>query len=128
MKSVIAAAVLFVLLLSSACIGSACIVRETEELIVRTVSFPEDAEVMAEQERETAEKAEALSARWREVFPYFAFVTGYTALNRTDDAVIELYGAVRSGAYSDAVIARAKLLDALYRMRDLERLSLSSVF
>lgn len=128
MKNVIFAAVLFVLLISLSLFSGAAIIKETESLLIITVSIPEDVAGMENRAEQSAQAAEQLSLRWNRAFPYLTYVTGYTSLNRADDAVTELCSAIRTGSYAEAVTARAKLLDALYRMRALEKISLSSVF
>ncbi len=128
MKSVWAAGILFVLLLTLSSFNSIYVIRRTDALLAITEGFASDAEQMEAAAEKTAMRAEALADEWNRVFPYFSYVTGYTALNRADDAVIELCNAVRSGSYPDAVTARAKLLDALLRMRALETLTPGSVF
>ena len=49
-------------------------------------------------------------------------------LNRADEAVWDLYAAMRAEDFAAAVIARYQILDALRRMRELEGISFSSVF
>ncbi len=70
----------------------------------------------------------SLGEDWADAVVYFSYVCGYNALNRADEAVWNLYAAVESGDYPTAIAARYQLLDALRRMRELETVSLSSIF
>jgi hypothetical protein len=49
-------------------------------------------------------------------------------MNRADEAVWMLYAAMQAEDHASAMIARYQLLDALRRMRELERISLASIF
>lgn len=128
MKSVVAAVILLMLTVVFT-FGS------TQHTSDRLQTLSEMTEALPTQVQAFAAEQEALTAHVREIgdawaadVRYFSYVCGYTALNRADEAVWDLYAAMLSGSFSDAIRARMQLLDALGRLRALERVSLSSVF
>ena len=93
----------------------------TEELPTEPASYEIDAE-------KYRQKTEVIGKYWADAVGYFSYVCGYTALNRADEAIWDLYAAMEAEDYASAITARYQLLDALRRMRELEGISLSSVF
>ncbi|MBR5869816.1 MAG: hypothetical protein IKZ09_02155 [Clostridia bacterium] len=128
MKSVIAAAVLFVCVIGLCLFLSAETCRRIDDLSSLTEKLPTTADLLTEDEKAVSAQAEAIAEYWADAVRYFSYVCGYAVLNRADEAVWDLYAAVRAKDYAAAVIARYQMLDALRRMRELEGISLSSVF
>lgn len=128
MRSIIIAAVLFVVLISFAAVTGFVLCGKIDMLTTLTEQIPSEINQIEEALPDCLETVGTLYDAWDELFPFLTYVTGYTALNRADDAVMELYCAVRTKAFEDAVTARAKLLDALGRMREMESISPGSVF
>ena len=128
MRSIIIAAVLFVILISSAAVTSFVLCDKMDMLTSLAEHIPEETNQIKENFPHCLDTVKKLYDAWDALFPFLTYVTGYTALNRADDAVMELYCAIRTESLEDAVTARAKLLDALGRMRELETLSPASVF
>ena len=128
MKTVIAASVLLAVSVMI-CIGTSMrSVSLIDELYRLTESLPTET---AEYEAEPGSReqiSDTIGETWSDAVGYFSYVYGYNVLNRADEAVWNLYAAVDTGDYSTAVTARYQLLDALRRMRELEEISLSSVF
>ncbi|MGM9624989.1 MAG: hypothetical protein ACI3XM_04690 [Eubacteriales bacterium] len=128
MRSIIIAAVLFVILISGAAITGFVICGKMDMLTSLTEQIPADTNQIEETLPVCRDIVGKLYDAWDGLFPFLTYVTGYTALNRADDAVMELYCAIGTEAFEDAVTARAKLLDALRRMREMETISPGSVF
>lgn len=128
MKSVIAAAVLLILTVVFCLSAAARTVSEIDRLYAMTEQMPVIAEVCLTDTERVRACADRIAADWSRAVSYFSYVCGYNVLNRADEAVWNLYAAVGAGDYASAIQARYQLLDALRRMRELERISLSSVF
>ena len=128
MKSVAVSALLLIL-----AIGFCLFIKGRTENIVDTLyemteTLPTDPvsyETASEKYRKAAEE---IGAYWADAVGYFSYVCGYNALNRADEAIWNLYAAMEAGDYSSVISARYQLLDALRRMRELEGITLSSVF
>lgn len=128
MRNVIIAAVLFAAVIVSTAVGSVTLCRQLDTMLDLADEIPQEKAQMEAASVTVQKKAETLWDTWDKLFPYLTYVTGYTALNRADDAVLELYTAVRAESWDDVMTARMKLIDALKRMRELERVTFSSVF
>lgn len=128
MKSVVLSAVLLVL------IGGFCFfvkmhtVHTVDMLYELTEALPTEPASFERNDAVCREKTEMLGKCWSDAVGYFSYVCGYNALNRADEAIWNLYAAVGCADYSSAVAARYQLLDALRRMRELEGITLSSIF
>lgn len=127
MKSVIAAAILLVFSVCGCLYLSSVTAARIDQLYRMTEKLPEQGELYRD---DPAVKAQAvtISDCWSDSVTYFSYVCGYTALNRADEAVWTLYAAMQAEDYASALIARYQLLDALRRMRELEGISLASIF
>ena len=128
MKSVIAAAVLFFGVIGLCLFLSDRTCRKIDALASMTEALPTTAELRVEDMKAVSAQAEAIADYWSDAVQYFSYVCGYAVLNRADEAVWDLYAAVRAEDFAAAVIARYQMLDALRRMRELEGISFSSVF
>ena len=128
MKSVIAAAVLFFGVIGLCLFLSDRTCRKIDVLASMTEELPSSVDFRWEDKKAVSAQAEAISEYWSDSVQYFSYVCGYTALNRADEAIWDLYAAIEAVDYSSAITARYQLLDALRRMRELEGISLSSVF
>ncbi|MBQ7982443.1 MAG: hypothetical protein IJ302_02655 [Clostridia bacterium] len=128
MRNVIIAAVLLCLTVVLSVV-SGCRSTDALDALMQTVrNLPERADGIALEAEDSLAAAQAVRIRWEKVFPYLAYICGYTALNRADEAVWELYAAISSEMYADAANARYKLIDALRRMLEQEKVSFASVF
>ncbi len=103
-------------------------VGRIDTLYTMTASLPTETGPYHESTDDCRAQAEALGEEWSDAVGYFSYVCGYNALNRADEAIWNLYAAIRSGDYHTAVAARYQLMDALRRMRELEGVSFSSIF
>ena len=128
MKSVITAAVLLVITVGFTVFVTVRSNVMINDLYTMTEALPAAVSDYSGEEREWKDCVKAIGETWAEDVRYFSYVCGYTALNRADEAVWDLYAAILSGSYAEAIRARMQLLDALARMRELEDVSLSSVF
>ncbi len=128
MKSVIAAAILLVLSVGICLFFSAYTVSCIDILTRMTESLPQTPEQYTANTESVSDTVSSLTEYWSDAVSYFSYVCGYTALNRADEAVWNLYAAVHAKDYAAAMIAKYQLLDALRRMRVLEMISVSSVF
>jgi len=128
MRNVIIAAVLLCLTVVLSAVNGYRTTDMLDALIQTVHEIPERADGIALAAEDSLAAAEAVRRRWEQGFPYLAYICGYTALNRADEAVWELYAAISSEIYTDAAAARYKLLDALRRMREQETVSFASVF
>ena len=128
MKSVILSAVLLIALTVFCLFVKTHTVEQVDALYRLTESLPTDPAVYESTPDRYRSTAAALGDDWSEAVGYFSYVCGYNALNRADEAVWNLYAAVESGDYPSAIAARYQLLDALRRMRELEAVSISSIF
>ena len=123
MKSVIAAAVLFLFCVLF-CIGNTVYITSViDDMDAVLCTLSDDADV-----NDTLMQVEQIMASWSSAMPYLVYVCGYAVLNRADEAVWELYAYTSAGEESDALAARYKLADALRRLRVLEGISFDSVF
>ena len=128
MKSDFASAVLLILLTIFCLSAKARTTGMIDALYELAEGLPECTEAYAASNADCRERVEDIGSRWSEAVVYFSYVCAYPALNRADEAVWDLYAAVRAGDYPAAAAARYQLLDALRRMRELEGISLASVF
>ena len=128
MKSVIAAVVLLILSVGLCLFFSSKTSARIHELYQMTEALPKTPNDYRQNTTKYLSAVEAAAEYWSDAVTYFSYVCGYAALNRADEAVWNLYAAVNAGDYAAAVSARYQLLDALRRMRELEGISLSSVF
>ena len=128
MKSVIAAAVLLVLTVIICICTSAHSTSLIDELYRLTESLPTETAEYEAAPQMRKQTSDTIGETWSDAVGYFSYVYGYNLLNRADEAVWNLYAAVNTGDYRTAVAARYQLLDALRRMKELEGISLSSVF
>ncbi len=126
MKSVKAAFFIFIFVLVCTVGNSVVLDHKLTEIQALTKEIPDDAEAL--EEMKNKEKIDTLAEIWNQNMPYFSYVCSYAALNRADEAVTEVIGTHKNQAYADTVTAREKLLDALRRLLELERLSLGAVF
>ena len=102
--------------------------RKIDVLASMTEELPSSVDFRWEDKKAVSAQAEAISEYWSDSVQYFSYVCGYAVLNRADEAVWDLYAAMRAEDFAAAVIARYQILDALRRMRELEGISFSSVF
>ncbi|MBQ8576421.1 MAG: hypothetical protein IJ449_00415 [Clostridia bacterium] len=128
MRNVIAAFILLIAITGVSAWSSIHLCGELDTLGAMVAEIPADADSMKKDADGVRTSAERLMEKWDAMFPYLAYVTGYTALNRADDAVLEFCSAAENGSYPDAAVARLKLLDALTRMRELESVTPGSIF
>ena len=128
MKSVVMSAVLLVSIVGFCVFVKLHTVRTVDMLYAMTEALPTETASFEAHAADCREQAEMLGACWSDAVGYFSYVCGYNALNRADEAVWNLYAAVGCGDYQTAVAARYQLLDALRRMRELEGVTLSSIF
>lgn len=128
MKSVVLSAVLLVSIIGFCMFVKMHTAHTVDMLYELTEALPTETAVYEERPQEYRGKAELLGKRWSDAVGYFSYVCGYNALNRADEAVWNLYAAVRCEDYPSAIAARYQLLDALRRMRELEGITLSSIF
>ena len=128
MKSVIAAAVLLILSVGLCLYFSSVTVGRIRTLETMAEGLPKTREEYSSRHASVFAAVSSLTEYWSDAVTYFSYVCGYTALNRADEAVWSLYAAIRADDYPSAMIARYQLLDALRRMRELEIISVSSVF
>ena len=128
MKSVTAAAMLLVLCIAF-CAGCSSATREKlDVLITMTEELPQSLAEHRANAEICRKQIERITGMWADAMPQFSYLCGYTALNRADEAVWNLYASVGAEDAAAAVTARCQLLDALRRMRELEGISLQSVF
>ena len=73
-------------------------------------------------------RALQLSEQWAHLMPRLAYVCSYQALNRADEAMVELCASLRASQYPEVLAARDKLLDTLRRLLALEGVSFGSIF
>ena len=128
MKSVIAAAILLVIAIGICIFFSAVTVSKIDTLKQMTERLPQTPEQYMTHAESASNTVSSLAEYWSDAVSYFSYVCGYTALNRADEAVWNLYAAVQGKDYASAIIAKYQLLDALRRMRELEEVSPSSIF
>ena len=128
MKSVIAAAVLLVIAVGFTVFATVRTTEMIRELYEMTEALPTEVCAYAGGEAEWRDQVRSIGETWGKDVRYFSYVCGYTALNRADEAVWDLYAAMLSDSFAEAINARMQLLDALGRMWELEGISLSSVF
>ncbi len=128
MKSVILSAVLVVLLIGFCLFVNAHTLARMDALYEMTESLPTQPDGYQSEKERYDHTVQALCDNWSDAVGYFSYVCGYNVLNRADEAVWNLYAAVRAEDYSTAIAARYQLLDALRRMRELETVTFSSVF
>ena len=74
------------------------------------------------------EAPEVLRGQWERLFPYMTYVASYAELNRADEAVQELCAACETGSPENAASAKARLMDDLRRIMELEGVSLRAIF
>ena len=127
MKTVIAAAVLFVLCVGVCLFFSTVTASRIDALQAITENLPKTQEQYRANKESIAESVSVLAEDWSGAVTYFSYVCGYAALNRADEAIWNLYAAIEAEDYASAIIARYQLLDALRRMRELEEISFASV-
>lgn len=126
MKSVKAAFFIFIFMLVCTVGNSIVLHHKLTEIQALTMEISDDADALATDDSKM--QIETLASVWNENMPYFSYVCSYAALNRADEAVTEVIGTHKNGAYADTVTAREKLLDALRRLLELENLSFGAVF
>lgn len=126
MKSVKAAAFIFIFVLILTIGNSVVLHHKLSDIQALTLKISDDADLLSNAENK--ERISALADVWNENMPYFSYVCSYAALNRADEAVTEVIGTHKNEAYADTVTAREKLLDALRRLLELEHLSFGAVF
>ena len=128
MKSVITAAVLLIVSIFGCLYLSSAVSARIDELYKMTEALPQNQSTYKEHQAVYLSAAEDIGTYWSETVPFFSYVCGYAAMNRADEAVWMLYAAMQAEDHASAMIARYQLLDALRRMRELERISLASIF
>ena len=128
MKSVIVSAVLLVMSVFFCLFVKGHTESVVDALYAMTERLPTDPAAYEDGWENCQRKAEEIGDYWADAVAYFSYVCGYAALNRADEAIWNLYAAIKASDYPSAIIARYQLLDALRRMRKLEEISLSSVF
>ncbi len=128
MKSVITAAVLMICSIVGCLYLSSTVSGRVEVLYKMTEALPQNLTAYKDHSAVHMTAAEDIGTYWSDTVTLFSYVCGYTALNRADEAVWTLYAAMRAEDYASAIIARYQLLDALRRIRELERISLASIF
>ena len=74
------------------------------------------------------ETVEKIGKEWDRYFPYMTYVASYQELNRADEAMQDLLAAQKTESRENAAAARARLLDALRRIKELEGVSFRAVF
>ena len=115
-------------ILAFAVFNSFYVHHKLDEIQTLVMEIPDDKDSIAAERDKSKSTAEQIYEKWDKFVPYLTFVASYTELNRADDAILELRASIDSENYEDAVTARAKLLDALRRMWELEGLSPQAIF
>jgi len=128
MKSVILSAVLVIVLIVFCLFVKTHTLSRIDALYEMSDALPATAEEYQSSQETHQKTAQMLGDDWSDAVGYLSYVCGYSALNRADEAVWNLYAAVRAEDWSTAIAARYQLLDALRRMRELETVTFSSVF
>ncbi len=128
MKSVIASCILLALLIGFCFFVKTRTQTQIDVLYEMTEEFPRDIASYKASSDGYLAQVRTLGDRWSDAVGYFSYVCTYNLINRADEAVWNLYAAVETGDHPAAIAARYQLLDALRRMRELESVTVSSIF
>ncbi len=128
MKSVILSTVLLIVLIIFCMFVKTHTLDRIDALYEMTDALPTTPKEYQSDHAVYRDTAQRIGEDWSDAVGYLSYVCGYSALNRADEAVWNLYAAVRAEDWSTAIAARYQLLDALRRMRELETVTFSSVF
>ncbi len=122
MKTFIIALLIMALVLCFVIWNSISITKKIDALLKLAQSFPDNAEAFESHSTAIAADVEKFYALWDKTITRLAYTSGYENLNRADAAVILLYAGYQNRCATDFVNARYDFIDALSRLRELERL------
>ncbi len=127
MKTFISVIVIFALMCTFVFVNSFIVSKKLSEMLDIAASLPESAEEFEETENETLESVEKLRTLWRKNIKTLSYVVSYELLDRTDEAMSELFGACRAGDVDGFLPAVSKFTDTLERLKILFGVSAQSL-
>ena len=101
--------------------------KKLSEMLEIAKSLPKNTYEFEENKKETAEKTEKLRKLWHESIKKLSYVASYELLDRTDEAMSELFGACAAGDADGFLPAVSKFTDTLERLKILFGISAQSL-
>ncbi len=117
MKTFLCSLIIFSLLCVFIFANSFSVSRELDEMLALAENMPSEKADFENGGEILAEEAEKLYSMWDKSMSGFAFVMSYDLLDRADQAIIELYCAVKSESAEEFLDARTNFCDALKRLK-----------
>ena len=127
MKTFISVLVIFALMCTFIFTNSFLVSKKLSEMLEIANSLPKSAPEFEANKKETAEKTEKLRKLWHESIKKLSYVASYELLDRTDEAMSELFGACAAGDADGFLPAVSKFTDTLERLKILFGVSAQSL-
>ena len=127
MKTFISVLVIFALMCTFIFTNSFLVSKKLSEMLEIAKSLPKNTYEFEENKKETAEKTEKLRKLWHESIKKLSYVASYELLDRTDEAMSELFGACAAGDADGFLPAVSKFTDTLERLKILFGISAQSL-
>jgi hypothetical protein len=127
LKTFICVLVIFALLCAFISINSFIVSKKISEMIEIADSLPKSTIEFEENKKEAEEKTEKLRKLWHENIKKLSYVASYELLDRTDEAMSELFGACAAGDANGFIPAVSKFTDTLERLKILFGVSAQSL-
>ena len=127
MKTFISVLVIFALMCTFIFTNSFLVSKKLSEMLEIAKSLPKNTYEFEENKKETAEKTEKLRKLWHESIKKLSYVASYELLDRTDEAMSELFGACAAGDADGFLPAVSKFTDTLERLKILFGVSAQSL-
>ena len=126
MKTSIVSLLLLCAVLTFIIFNTAYIGHLSDEMLSLAEDLPGTKEAFEADISSALEKTQKLWDLWDKTIDKFTFTIGYGHIDRTDDAIIELYSAAKNGDGDSFITAAAKFCDCLTRMKKLESFDFGS--
>ena len=127
MKTFISVLVIFALMCTFIFTNSFLVSKKLSEMLEMAESLPKSTPEFEENKKETTEKTEKLRKLWHENIKKLSYVASYELLDRTDEAMSELFGACAAGDANAFLPAVSKFTDTLKRLKILFGVSAQSL-
>lgn len=127
MKTFISVLVIFALMCTFVFANSFLVSKKISEMLSIADSLPKDTGGFEKAKEETRQSVEKLRALWHDSISKLSYVASYELLDRTDEAMSELFGACLAGDADGFLPAVSKFTDTLERLKILFGISAQSL-
>mgnify|MGYP005764593243 CR=1 FL=1 len=127
MKAFVTSLILLALVVTFVICNTIYMTNITDKMISLAEKLPDSVEEYESNADDYASEFDELYHLWNDNINIIAYTVGYTHIDRTDEAIVELYHFYLGESWQDVVTCRAKCIDAISRLHKLESLHIENI-